>query len=407
MSEPFVTDAGTLGQRITGWQQGGGTALQAGLPAYVEAFLAKLRLLIGVPFTYLVPDSELLPDESIRFFYLDRSWTDRLVDGVFAVGKIGSREQAHHAALGQGISQQLDLTERVVRTLQTSTSVLAAAQQQAEGAPGSGDLTDPANTVTGFLLRSALVTGWPDMQVRAFADNQMQQPLRLLRLDLITPGIMLALFDGIAQLIYLEEPHHSVQLGFNAGQSSTTTGSSSGYHRQGPPTQLPGHGQTSDQQQARDQQHTYFWLYVSNPNTGAGVGGEPPPMLVVPMRNTQPGRQVVDIATLAASLGEQVDNALGQPNQGTYDSSGALAVELLNAPWRQYFGGGTGAPAPFGGEPVAEMADTISWDALTYFLDQPPTGGNPETSSALGASRAARPSPATGPAPLTREQADG
>ncbi|MEZ4466479.1 MAG: hypothetical protein R3F43_19015 [bacterium] len=37
--------------------------------------------------------SRLLPDESIRFFYLDRSWTDRLVDGAMAVGQIGTRSR--------------------------------------------------------------------------------------------------------------------------------------------------------------------------------------------------------------------------------------------------------------------------------------------------------------------------
>ena len=48
------------------------------------------------------------------FFYLDRSWTDRLVDGAIAVGKIGTREQAHHQAHAANLNSQLDLTERVV-----------------------------------------------------------------------------------------------------------------------------------------------------------------------------------------------------------------------------------------------------------------------------------------------------
>ena len=43
----------------------------------------------GVPFGDLVADAELLPAESIRFFYLDRAWTDALVQGVLSVGKIG------------------------------------------------------------------------------------------------------------------------------------------------------------------------------------------------------------------------------------------------------------------------------------------------------------------------------
>ena len=39
-----------------------------------------------MPFSYLVPDADLLPIESIRFFYVDRAWTDALVQGVLSVG---------------------------------------------------------------------------------------------------------------------------------------------------------------------------------------------------------------------------------------------------------------------------------------------------------------------------------
>ena len=59
---------------------------ETGLPSEVERFLAHLRLLENIPFQYLVPDSDLLPPESIRFFYLDRNWTDAAVDGALAAG---------------------------------------------------------------------------------------------------------------------------------------------------------------------------------------------------------------------------------------------------------------------------------------------------------------------------------
>src|SRR5262249_28487489 len=39
------------------------------VPFDIRQWLARLRLLEGVPFAYLVADSELLPLESIRFFY--------------------------------------------------------------------------------------------------------------------------------------------------------------------------------------------------------------------------------------------------------------------------------------------------------------------------------------------------
>ena len=94
------------------------------MPPYMELFLSHLRLLVGVPFDYLVADERLLPDESIRFFYVDRSWTDRLVDGAIAVGKIGTREQAHHQGHAPAVNQQVDLSERIVRTHSARPPVL-------------------------------------------------------------------------------------------------------------------------------------------------------------------------------------------------------------------------------------------------------------------------------------------
>ena len=52
------------------------------VPRELRGWLARLRLLEGVPFSYLVADEQLLPRESIRFFYLDRAWTDALVQGA-------------------------------------------------------------------------------------------------------------------------------------------------------------------------------------------------------------------------------------------------------------------------------------------------------------------------------------
>src|SRR5687768_41213 len=102
MRDPWISEADALRERMSDPDQtagpGAAQAREAQLPPYATAFLAHLRLLVGLPFEYLVPDTAMLPDESIRFFHLDRSWTDRVVDGVLAVGKVGSREQAHHHA---------------------------------------------------------------------------------------------------------------------------------------------------------------------------------------------------------------------------------------------------------------------------------------------------------------------
>src|SRR5215469_12437256 len=118
MRPAWITGAATLQARMSNPIQVAAPVPESEMPPYMESFLAHLRLLVGIPFDYLVPDERLLPDESIRFFYVDRSWTDRLVDGAIAVGKIGTREQAHHQGHAPAVNQQVDLTERVVRVIQ-------------------------------------------------------------------------------------------------------------------------------------------------------------------------------------------------------------------------------------------------------------------------------------------------
>ena len=71
-------------------------------PTSRSSWLGRLRMLIGVPFEYVVPDDGLLRPETIRFFYIDRNWTDAAVDGAIAAGVYGTRDrltlQQRHAA---------------------------------------------------------------------------------------------------------------------------------------------------------------------------------------------------------------------------------------------------------------------------------------------------------------------
>lgn len=214
MRRPFIPTHEALLERLRTPGQVPPAAPEAALPDYLESFLAHLRLLVGVPFEYLVPDPRLLPPESLRFFYLDRSWCDRVVDGALSVGKVGSREQAHHQEHDAALRSRLDVTERVVRVLQRGLAPFAAAL--------AGAAADaPARVVTGFILRSAAVSGWPQMDVRAFdahvADDAppaelAAHALPLLRLERIAPSVLLALFEGVPRLVWIEEPLSGVPL---------------------------------------------------------------------------------------------------------------------------------------------------------------------------------------------------
>jgi hypothetical protein len=301
MRPAWITGVDALRARMANPVQVAAPIPEAEMPPYMESFLAHLRLLIGVPFDYLVADSRLLPDESIRFFYLDRSWTDRLVDGAISVGKIGTREQAHHQAHSPAVNQQVDLSERIVRTLQRRLSDFPAAKHLNDSHPA------PADIVTGFLLRSAAVSGWPHMDVRAFNTNiehgkdvsqiPANQMLPLLRLERLSPSILVAFFQGIPKLVWCEEPHHGVQFAV----SETLT--------------IP----------ARDA-------------TGAAQTTVTP--IVVPLRNN--ARRVIDVAALQVLVHQKEGNPV--PANGWPAATGAasFAISVLNPPWRQRFQGAGG-----------------------------------------------------------------
>ncbi|MBL9129397.1 MAG: hypothetical protein JNL97_17225, partial [Verrucomicrobiales bacterium] len=68
------------------------------LPDEIVRWLARLHLLYGVPFEYLVADTRLLPPETLRFFYVDENWLRRAVDGALSVGVTSTRENVFNQA---------------------------------------------------------------------------------------------------------------------------------------------------------------------------------------------------------------------------------------------------------------------------------------------------------------------
>jgi hypothetical protein len=299
----------------------------AALPRNLESFLAHLRLLVGVPFEYLVPDARLLPKESIRFFYLDRSWTDRLIDGALAVGKFGSREQAHHQGHHETVRSKLDVTERAVRSIQRGVDFADARNEAAPIEP------EPEGRVTGFLFRSAVVSGWPQMDVRAY-DTRLEEPLdsaaaqdhriRLLRLERLSPSVMFGLFDGVPKLVIIEEPHHGVQLGIEPGGT--------------------------------------FGFSVRRRNA-SGVADPDAAAVDVPIRRAHP--RVLGIAQLRQRLHALAGADADAPPQG---GSADLAIQLLRPPWRQRFEQRQQSVGGFA--PVVAVAERVSDERTRNILEE-------------------------------------
>lgn len=268
------------------------------VPRELRRFMARLRLLHGVPFNYLVPDAQLLPIETIRFFYIDRAWTDALVQGALSIGTISSADRAQLEAVYPYIRNEVDTAERYVRE--------PRAEKKLAGDGGS---------ITGFIMRSRLVSGWPNLHVRAYSRDLLPDDalttaaesdpsrLKVLRLERLAPAVLLVLFDGVPAVVHIEEPRQGIQFGVRLADGAQR-------------------GQHVAKVQLRDC------------STGTGV---PPPSPLgagnsvnVPFRRNAPG--VINLAELRKRLAAKAPNSGGSLEPNEY------ALQMLRFPFRQVFG---------------------------------------------------------------------
>jgi hypothetical protein len=270
------------------------------VPGVIRRALAGLRLLSGVPFSYLVPDSSLLPPESVRFFYLDRNWTDALVQGVLSIGTFTSAERIQLEALRGIIRAEVDETERTIRQ------------------PGGEErLAGPGGAISGFVMRSKLVSGWPGLHVRAYRTDRQQDAeiipesdpdrLKVLRMERLAPAVLLVLFDGVPAVVHVEEPRQGIQFGALRPDAEPLSTS----------RELP----------------------LRDASTGADLPGQEVP---VPFRSDSAG--VIHMRKLRDRIAEAPGTNVGGHTGMSVDAN-EFALEMLRFPFRQVFGDPANEPS--------------------------------------------------------------
>ncbi|MGW2543598.1 hypothetical protein ACWC5I_22660, partial [Kitasatospora sp. NPDC001574] len=140
-------------------------------------WLDRLALFHPVPLEQLVPRQELLPGESLRFFHVDRAWQEALVDGALSIGIASSLDS--------------DLTTLLHDVL-----------------------TDLPARLSGFLVRSRLVPGWPALRMRLYAGGD---ELTVLRADTLGEDVLLVLADGVVDRLVVAEPPQGLHFGIQDG----------------------------------------------------------------------------------------------------------------------------------------------------------------------------------------------
>ena len=166
------------------------------LPANIQQWLYERRLLKGLPFQYLVPEEAMLPVESIRFFTLDKYWLAALLDGVFSVGRVITHEHKRDETILHGLIKQ-------AFSFDPHSPQQQALDLNQENSASLKETLDVLPDTSGFLLRSEIVSGWPELLVEGYNEfiepNQTpdaQSKINLIRFERLSDNILLCLFSG-------------------------------------------------------------------------------------------------------------------------------------------------------------------------------------------------------------------
>lgn len=184
---------------------------------YITEWLANLYLLEEVPFENLIPSPDLLPPESVKFFYVDSNWLDCLIEGALSIGLQSSRDQYY-----QNLTKNQIRSSTYHAVYQARTKIIRKYTRQKP--PLTEDSVDKT-AMAGMLLRSAAVTDWPGLEVKAYAQTLPDSTpdtstfIPLLRMDRLSSDILLCLWGQVPAAVTINEPQEGIQFGFEDAPS--------------------------------------------------------------------------------------------------------------------------------------------------------------------------------------------
>ncbi len=262
------------------------------IPYTIANWLARLKLLYGIPFNYLVPDLRMLPVESIKFFFMDDAWINSLLEGAMSIGRSTTSDVAHDTTFNPYMLKEVE------SHLTTHRTALFGQAMKKES-------DDTTSVITGFLLRSQVVEGWPGLEVFGFDDKN--NPLDLLRMDHLSSGVILCLFDGIVDTVNIQEHAEVLHFGVEPGD-------------------VP-----------KPENFNKSLRYIDGTGT-IPAGSDIPPSIIEPIQIAPffrpEGSTVMNIEGLATQMGEELKEKVGFQKEF---SSAQFALEMIEGVQRVIF----------------------------------------------------------------------
>jgi hypothetical protein len=177
------------------------------IPKEVITFLKELYKLNGVPFSYLVPHEFYLEKThqtlgkeysgTLSTFYIDPNWIEALLDGALSIGRIQNTDILLDRLISSGLVVDKYTNQKT----------------------GEEEKDNQVLNVTGFLLRSDLVSGWRGLEIEAYDINKKLLPA--IRFERINTDIFLGIFHGNIASVTIKQPYEGLHFGIKiSGQEN-------------------------------------------------------------------------------------------------------------------------------------------------------------------------------------------
>lgn len=163
----------------------------------VAEWLGRLWLLYPVPKEDILLHEAILPEESVRFFYLDENWQQALYEGAVSIGLYSKRQS---------------LFNRVFRKILWCSAKEAMRTYRAK-LYGENPPEEKKEPYTGFVIRAQLTNLWKTVSVQAKGENG--EDLAILRMGHLNSDTLIAIFDGIARTVIMNEPEEALTMRLN------------------------------------------------------------------------------------------------------------------------------------------------------------------------------------------------
>ena len=190
-----------------------------GLIEYSELVREKISrwsAFYDVPFEWLFPNVDLIPDDSIRLFMIDPNWQRSFIDGAISLGRYSTQKREDRKEPDKQLVNAAILSGHKHR--KKKLQIMRGMEPKVEYesfAPDSFGLEheDEDYVMSGILINSKFVADNPGVEIHLYREDDYENELEIVRMERIKTSMLLCIAKGKIRKVVLDMPAEGLHYG--------------------------------------------------------------------------------------------------------------------------------------------------------------------------------------------------